>query len=139
MEVCHVRCKEHQKCALIFLHGQEGRPFNCSTRKTVPRKPECMGGSQVIIRSFGTYQAQLWDDIFAEFAPITEKDVILVNFGAWYPRFKISEPHLPWLQWQNAMNELFVDKLATTPAQVQQILTTFGLPLSSPQCFITPL
>lgn len=73
---------------------------------------------QVIIRSFGTYQEQLWDDIFAEFAPITEKDVILVNFGAWYPRFKISEPHLPWVQWQNAMTELFVQKLATTPAQV---------------------
>ncbi|CAL8469668.1 g9209 [Coccomyxa elongata] len=75
-------------------------------------------GAQVIIRSFGTYQAQLWDDIFAEFAPITEKDVILVNFGAWYPRFKISEPHLPWVQWQNSMTELFVDKLASSPAQV---------------------
>ena len=73
---------------------------------------------QVIIRSFGTYQAQLWDDIFAEFAPITENDVILVNFGAWYPRFKISEPHLPWQEWQNAMTELFTQKLATTPAQV---------------------
>lgn len=100
----------------------------------VLHKPGFDGWLQVIIRSFGTYQAQLWDDIFAEFAPITEKDVILVNFGAWYPRFKISEPHLPWVQWQNAMNELFVQKLATTPAQVR-----VQLPCSRPNAQNTSL
>lgn len=84
-------------------------------------------GGQVIIRSFGTYQAQLWDDIFAEFAPLTERDVILVNFGAWYPRFKISEPHVPWVQFQDSMTELVTQKLATTPAQVRAPAGTLPL------------
>jgi hypothetical protein len=39
---------------------------------------------QVIIRSFGTFNGTLWDDVLSDFAPITDKDVILVNFGAWW-------------------------------------------------------
>ena len=27
----------------------------------------------------------------AEFQPLTEEDVIVVNFGAWYPRYNIYE------------------------------------------------
>lgn len=73
---------------------------------------------QVIIRSFGTFNGTLWDDVFSDFAPITEKDVIMVNFGAWYPRYKISEPHIPWVEWQNHMTEMTMNKLVNSPAQV---------------------
>lgn len=35
------------------------------------------------VRCFGRYNSSLWDDVFAEFGPITERDLIIVNFGAW--------------------------------------------------------
>ena len=44
---------------------------------------ELNNGAKIIIRSFGTYNSKLWDDVFSDFAPITANDVILVNFGAW--------------------------------------------------------
>ena len=58
---------------------------------------------KLLCRSFGTYESKLWDDVFSEFEPITSKDVILVNFAAWYPRFKITEPFVPYQQWQESM------------------------------------
>ena len=50
------------------------------------------GGLQILVRCFGRYNASLWDDVFAEFGTITERDIIIVNFGAWYPRFNYNEP-----------------------------------------------
>ena len=44
---------------------------------------ELHSGGQVILRSFGTYNSKLWDDVFSDFAPLTTDDVIMVNFGAW--------------------------------------------------------
>jgi hypothetical protein len=48
-------------------------------------------GLQILVRCFGRYNASLWDDVFAEFGAITERDIIIVNFGAWYPRFNFNE------------------------------------------------
>jgi hypothetical protein len=88
----------------------------CMPKKVNPSVHRCH--PQVVIRSFGTYNPQLWDDVFSDFAPLTAKDVILVNFGAWYPRFKASEPGAPWVQWQADMAAMLRDKLTTTPARV---------------------
>jgi hypothetical protein len=42
-----------------------------------------LNGAEVHVRCFGRYNASLWDDIFAELPKLTERDVIIVNFGAW--------------------------------------------------------
>ena len=43
-------------------------------------------------RAYGRFNLSLWDDVMAEFQPLTEEDVIVVNFGAWYPRYNVHEP-----------------------------------------------
>ena len=43
-------------------------------------------------RAYGRFNLSLWDDSMAEFQPFTEDDVIVVNFGAWYPRYNMHEP-----------------------------------------------
>ena len=48
-------------------------------------------GGEIHARCFGRFNGTLWDDIFAELGPVTERDVIIVNFGAWYPRFNYHE------------------------------------------------
>ena len=48
-------------------------------------------GGEIMIRSFARFNGSLWDDIFAEIGPLTQRDVIIVNFGAWYPRFNVNE------------------------------------------------
>lgn len=58
---------------------------------------------RILCRSFGTYESKLWDDIFSEFEPITSDDIILVNFAAWYPKYKITEPYVPYQQWEEDM------------------------------------
>lgn len=35
------------------------------------------------IRNFGYFHPQLWDDMLADLQPLTESDVLMVNFGAW--------------------------------------------------------
>lgn len=35
--------------------------------------------SQRCCRSFGIFNISLWDDVFAEFGPLTEKDIIIVG------------------------------------------------------------
>lgn len=51
-------------------------------------------GAEVHVRCFGRYNSSLWDDVFAELPKLTERDVIIVNFGAWYPRFNFNEPQV---------------------------------------------
>ena len=63
----------------------------------------CTSQLECWCRSFGTYQSELWDDVFSEFEPITEDDIILVNFAAWYPKYKITEPYVPYEQWEESM------------------------------------
>ena len=48
-------------------------------------------GGELIARCFGRFNGTLWDDVFAEIGPLNERDVIIVNFGAWYPRFNYHE------------------------------------------------
>jgi hypothetical protein len=38
---------------------------------------------EVHVRCFGIFNLTLWDDVLAEFMPLTQDDVIMVNFGAW--------------------------------------------------------
>jgi hypothetical protein len=45
------------------------------------------GGGRVHARIIGSYSAELVDDILAELGPLTASDVLVANFGAWYPRF----------------------------------------------------
>ena len=47
--------------------------------------------AQVFLRAFGRFNLTLWDDVFKEFEPLTDQDVIIVNFGAWYPRYNVHE------------------------------------------------
>lgn len=51
-------------------------------------------GGEIYVRCFGRYNSSLWDDVFAELPPLTEQDVIIINFGAWYPRFNYNEPRV---------------------------------------------
>jgi hypothetical protein len=48
-------------------------------------------GARVILRAFGRFNLTLWDDVFEEFLPLADTDVIVVNFGAWYPRYNVHE------------------------------------------------
>jgi hypothetical protein len=41
-------------------------------------------GASVHIRSFGQFNVTLWDLVMNEFGRLTERDVLMVNFGAWY-------------------------------------------------------
>ena len=36
----------------------------------------------------------------------------VVNFGAWYPRYSVLDPHHPWPAWQKDMKELLMERLA---------------------------
>ena len=63
-------------------------PFTC--RADVKLK----NGGEVHVRCFGRYNSSLWDDVFAELPTLTERDVIVINFGAWYPRFNYNEPRV---------------------------------------------
>jgi hypothetical protein len=40
----------------------------------------------------------------------------VVNFGAWYPRYSVLDPHHPWPAWQEDMKELFTERLAAYKA-----------------------
>ena len=42
---------------------------------------------QVIIRDHSYYSQDLYDAIMAEWAPLTEKDILVISYGGWYPRF----------------------------------------------------
>ncbi|CAL8469667.1 g9208 [Coccomyxa elongata] len=74
-------------------------------------------GGQIMVRCFGRYNASLWDDVFAEIGPLTQHDVIIVNFGAWYPRFNFNEPKAPFEAFKLDVKELFLEKLSKYPAQ----------------------
>ena len=56
-------------------------------------------GGEIHVRCFGRYKSSLWDEVFAELPTLTEIDVIIINFGAWYPRFNYNEPRvsLPYI------------------------------------------
>ena len=43
-------------------------------------------------------------------------DVQVVNFGAWYPRYSVLDPHHPWPAWQTDMKELINERLVSCKA-----------------------
>ena len=47
---------------------------------------------------------------------MTKIVVQVVNFGAWYPRYSVLEPHHPWPAWQTDMKELIHERLSTYKA-----------------------
>ncbi|KAK9916493.1 hypothetical protein WJX75_003317 [Coccomyxa subellipsoidea] len=75
-------------------------------------------GASVHIRSFGIFNISLWDDVFAEFLPLTENDTIVVEFGAWYPRFNTFQMGTPWARYVNDVQELFAQRLRNYKALV---------------------
>lgn len=48
---------------------------------------QLQSGASLHARTFGSYNGQLMDDLLDELAPIHASDIIIVNFGAWYPAF----------------------------------------------------
>lgn len=48
---------------------------------------QLQSGASLHARIFGSYNGQLMDDLLDELAPIHASDIIIVNFGAWYPAF----------------------------------------------------
>ena len=41
----------------------------------------------MIIRDHSYYSQPLYDAIMAEWEPLTEKDILVISYGGWYPRF----------------------------------------------------
>ena len=39
------------------------------------------------MRDFGTYNQTLFDDVMSDFQPLSENDVVVLNWGAWYHRY----------------------------------------------------
>eukprot|EP00884_Botryococcus_braunii_P017926 jgi/Botrbrau1/4817/Bobra.0325s0036.1 len=77
-------------------------------------------GASVHIRSFGQFNLTLWDLVMSEFGHLTERDVLMVNFGAWYPRFKAGgfDCYDPWHYFKVDMHELIMQRLKDVRAAV---------------------
>lgn len=41
----------------------------------------------MIIRDHSYYSQPLYDAIMAEWEPLTDKDILVISYGGWYPRF----------------------------------------------------
>lgn len=48
---------------------------------------QLVSGARVHARIFGSFSSILLEDLLTELGPLTERDVIITNFGAWYPGF----------------------------------------------------
>ncbi|EIE21588.1 hypothetical protein COCSUDRAFT_66960 [Coccomyxa subellipsoidea C-169] len=69
-------------------------------------------GLHVFLRSFNVFNLTLWDDVMKPFGELQADDILVVNFGAWYPRYSVLDPHHPWPAWQKDMKELLMERLA---------------------------
>ncbi len=76
-------------------------------------------GGEIHLRGFGRFNLTLWDKVLAELEPITERDTIMVNFGAWYHRFFHDGGAEEWKAWKEDMFELVNERLSISPAQVR--------------------
>ena len=45
-------------------------------------------GLQAAMRDHSWYNESLYDDIMAEFQPLTKKDILVISYGGWYERFQ---------------------------------------------------
>ena len=75
-------------------------------------------GGTILLRGFGRFNLDLWDDVLEELQPITKEDIIMVNFGAWYHRFFFNKGSEEWAAWQQDVRELLFERLQSSPAQV---------------------
>lgn len=82
------------------------------------------GGGEIHLRGFGRFNLTLWDKVIAELEPITERDVIMVNFGAWYHRFFHDGGAEEWKAWKFDIYELVNERLRDSPAQVRAVHVT---------------
>ncbi len=48
---------------------------------------QLQSGASLHARIIGSYNGDLLDDLLAELGPLEPSDMIIVNFGAWYPAF----------------------------------------------------
>ncbi|EIE19824.1 hypothetical protein COCSUDRAFT_44250 [Coccomyxa subellipsoidea C-169] len=80
------------------------------------------GGGEFKLYGFGRFNLTLWDKVIDELQPITKRDTILVNFGAWYHRFFFDKGPKEYQAWQHDIYELLHERLKNYPAQVQQEL-----------------
>ncbi len=76
-------------------------------------------GGEIHLRGFGRFNLTLWDRVLEELGPITERDTIMVNFGAWYHRFFHDGGAEEWKAWKEDMYELVNERLSNSPAQVR--------------------
>ena len=65
------------------MPGNFGRPIT----KSFWGDMQLQSGGSLHARIFGSYNGELMDTLLEELAPIEATDIIIVNFGAWYPRF----------------------------------------------------
>ena len=63
---------------------QTGHPEKACTAAALPEDLAC---AQVIVRDVGIFNDTLMRDLLEELGQLKESDVVLVNWGAWYPRF----------------------------------------------------
>ena len=61
--------------------------FGRSVSKSFWGDIQLLSGASLHARIFGSYSGELLDDLLAELAPVHATDVVIVNFGAWYPAF----------------------------------------------------
>ena len=45
-------------------------------------------GLQAAVRDHSWYNESLYDDIMAEFQPLTKQDILVISYGGWYDRFQ---------------------------------------------------
>ena len=45
-------------------------------------------GLQAAVRDHSWYNESLYDDIMADFQPLTDKDILVISYGGWYDRFQ---------------------------------------------------
>ena len=65
------------------MPGGFGRPVT----KSFWGDMQLRSGASLHARIIGSYNGDLLDDLLAELGPIAATDMIIVNFGAWYPAF----------------------------------------------------
>ena len=75
-------------------------------------------GGEILMRSFGRFNLTLWDQVIGELEPITARDIILVNFGAWYHRLYVEGGSDEWEAWKLDVQELLLQRLAHYEAMV---------------------
>ena len=78
----------------------------------------CTSHGQILLRSFGRFSLQLWDDIIGELAPLAPEDILFINWGAWYHRFYIAGGREEFGAWKADMEEVILQRLVHIKSRV---------------------